>query len=573
MFFPTPQQTIENCQDNIDCHGEVPTDFRSIYRIINQNISSDKKEKILLGYMFSTKAVDPDPDRTLNPRSRSARVERIFSSFVVDQNSNTKMSSANLTPGEYLINPITSNNTPLRALVNGIPSDDIYHIDFSTPSVLGKVVSKSLDSLLDLNDLHNDNLKDSSIEGFAYDLTVYDPTFDKFLMNFAPNFRTQKLQWDCKYKRGLRNTFLQNSRHFFTFFNMLELNNLKSLNRLREETSKKGGDYPQITPNDWRNKQEELLQYAHGGLIEYFGGYQVDSQSLAKAAAGKTARDAFVNGTPNLRVGSPGWQDRSPELVCDTDDTYFCKRDFSALLDQIKRWRRNPDKYFFVYGRGPKTYISYQQEYLWEKYLYAVYLLGSGPNTAFKYGSTFQFPMYNGQGRTDALEVYDNQLWDLGTPVSNYHVTPQGLFWRKFQKGFVMVNPHDSNQYGLSTISLRSYFPTSNYSQVKDVLNPGEVEIITTDQKNTFVGRFINFRDLQTKKFFAQNETMFETTNGIRIKESNPAHMNDILLNLVRYPSHRASFNMRFVLNASRLVPGGKIRIIAEVDDDRPITD
>jgi hypothetical protein len=224
-----------------------------------------------------------------------------------------------------------------------------------------------------------------------------------------------------------------------------------------------------------------------------------------------------------------------------------------------------------VAARGPKTFISYGEEYNWQRYLYGVYLLGSGPNTEFKYVSTFQFPLLGGNGRTDGLQIFDNQLLNLGAPLkANYSVSQDGLYWRKFENALVVVNPHDSKKT-INTSDLRSHIPEGAVTgQLPSQLGPGQIALVTVEPQFTKVGRRIDFSDPAVSSLFSLNETMFASDKSLRIKESEPAFLNDILLNIVKYRSHEADLSLKFRLNGTRTTDK-KIVLVAEVDDNRTV--
>ncbi|MGO9566178.1 MAG: putative glycoside hydrolase [Desulfomonilaceae bacterium] len=102
--------------------------------------------------------------------------------------------------------------------------------------------------------------------------------------------------------------------------------------------------------------------------------------------------------------------------------------------------RAHQQKLFLVFGRGPWKYNDYDEDYLWQRYLFCSYLLLATPNTMFKYHSTFQVP--NTAGRSGGLDYYADWDIDLGEPMGPYGIK-DGVYYRKFSKGLVLVAPHD----------------------------------------------------------------------------------------------------------------------------------
>lgn len=111
-----------------------------------------------------------------------------------------------------------------------------------------------------------------------------------------------------------------------------------------------------------------------------------------------------------------------------------------------------PNKQIMFAGRGTwDPYRDYAVDYLWQRYLYGVYLLIANENTLFKYHSTFQIP--TGRGRAGGLDTYHDWDVDLGSPSGDY-VEDGDLYRRHFTKGLVLVVRDDAESpqsYQLST--------------------------------------------------------------------------------------------------------------------------
>ncbi len=232
-----------------------------------------------------------------------------------------------------------------------------------------------------------------------------------------------------------------------------------------------------------------------------------------------------------------------------------------------------------------------EDDYNWQTYLYAAYLLGSGPNTSFKYMSVFQFPADN--VRSDGLQVSDQQRYHLGSPIESVdgagnpvfkiNKSDAGIYWREFDNGVVMLYPHDVNVAGgmpdhASTKSLKGEVPADVWPNVPAELSRGEGSIALAAPPKTNVGRKIDFRRADAQALFSGNETMVAVSNGVQIKETSPAYLTDILLNPVKYRSHKGSLYIDLSLNnakspsLNKTAEGRseprKVVLVAEVDDD-----
>ncbi len=514
----------------------VPIEYKTLYsKVVDQTRGPDGSSRIVLAYDYNTKAITPNKEGV---KDKSSLTECELNKFQIDQGSGDY-----LTPSEYLIDPVRGGKTPLRLLLDPPQGDLIYKndwffVNYASASAADKLAEKAQRVMS----------QNFGISGLACDLTIYDPSYANTLVDALPVWTAANPKFVCQYRAGHRAKWAQNSANFFTVFNLLEPGDLTQVNNAR-----KNQGLSAITTTNWRRKQEELLQYTHGGLLEFFGGKQDDGPD-----------------------SSPGVDMECKE---ETTPVAFEKTPFSELLEQVRAWRRNPDKYFMVAGRGDKYYTSYDAEYDWQEYLYGVYLLGSGPNTAFKFLSTFQFPSKE-SGRTDGLELFDNQLLNLGnpTPLKDASGKPtfytskisSGIYWRQFGKALVMVNPHDAaGPASTDSDVLRSHAPSGvDWKTVPAQLAAGQAYIAMATPRNTQVGRIIDFKDPETKAFYDRYETMEAADNGLRVKETYPTFMTDILLNPVKYKSHRGSLSMDYTVNGTR-ASDRRFWFVAEVDDNR----
>lgn len=145
--------------------------------------------------------------------------------------------------------------------------------------------------------------------------------------------------------------------------------------------------------------QELLLESAHGAAIEYFG-----------------LRDRAK---------------RKPSFTLDI------LRYFGAI-------ERYHNRTFLVFGRAsrrPTPYTTYDQDWLWQRYLYCAYLLAAGPNTRWKHHAGFLASPNS--GRAGGLDVYADALHDLGSPLGDYTVEG-GCYRRAFERGLVLIVPAET---------------------------------------------------------------------------------------------------------------------------------
>ena len=127
-----------------------------------------------------------------------------------------------------------------------------------------------------------------------------------------------------------------------------------------------------------RPDQERLLAFAHGASIEFFG----------------------LNDRPA----------RPPTFEAN-------------ILPYLAAIGRHHDKRFLVFGRAARSqqpYTTYEEDWLWQRYLYSAYLLAAGQNTRWKQHAGFLVSPIG--GRAGGLDVYGDALHDLGSALGNYTV-------------------------------------------------------------------------------------------------------------------------------------------------------
>jgi hypothetical protein len=524
-----------------------PVDFRNLYReVATKTTDNSGNPRIVLGYDFTTKAVTPDKTGVA-ASNQSTLTDGLFAKFVMNPSAAEIRASQlapedYLTSDEYLLDPASAGAKPLRNCIDAGCStynDDVYWVNFANPAAADKVANRA-------KRFFNEGF---GLAGMATDGTFYDPTFSSKLVIPTATMNQSNSRFLCEYRAGIRAKQVQNAKSFFTLYNLLEPAGMETLNSKRDSVG-----LSKISVTTWRRKTEQLLQYSHGGLLEFFGGFQDDADPLKAPCRSTTLENE----------------------TCDPK-TNFYKRNFSLLLDAIREWRRNPEKIFIVAARGPKNYESYADDFAWQEYLYGVYLLGSGSNTAFKYLSLFQFPTSAVGVRSDGLQLYDNQMLKLGNPKPQFDENgaptfkvsqTDGISWRQFDNALVMVNPLGASA-AASTKNLKSLAPAGlNWATVPTLLLPGQSYIAMKTARVTGAGRILDFSDSAVSSFYAQNETMEVASASLRVKETIPASLTDILLNPVKYKSHGGSVKLDLTVNGNR--PNNRvISMVAEVDDER----
>jgi hypothetical protein len=180
---------------------------------------------------------------------------------------------------------------------------------------------------------------------------------------------------------------------------------------------------------------------------EYARGADAAFRALSEAIRPKML---LYNGLWNVR---PGMLEDQERLLRHSDAAaieYFGldpERGATGFRDAVEVYldviRRNPSKVFMVFGRGPNGYVDYAEDYLWQRYLYAAYLLAASGKTTFKYHASFQVPP--DRTRTGGIDVYGDWQVDLGEPLAD--ATRRGpLLLREFTRGMVVVAPHDGGR-------------------------------------------------------------------------------------------------------------------------------
>lgn len=111
-----------------------------------------------------------------------------------------------------------------------------------------------------------------------------------------------------------------------------------------------------------------------------------------------------------------------------------------TILDAIRTMAAHPDKIIAIYGRCPRSvYTGYDEDYQYQRYDLACYLLGMTPLSTFKYHVSFQATIMPRQ-RTNGFDYYRDYDLDLGKPLGGF-TESGGAYLRRFEKALVAVAP------------------------------------------------------------------------------------------------------------------------------------
>ena len=266
--------------------------------------------------------------------------------------------------------------------------------------------------------------------------------------------------------------------------------------------------------------QEQLLTFAHGAAIEFFG-----LNDRAK---------------------------RKPTFAQDI------LRYFGALGS-------HNDRTFLVFGRASRSrqpYTTYDEDWLWQRYLYCAYLLAAGPNTRWKHHAGF-LASPNG-GRAGGLDVYADALHDLGLPSGGY-TTEGGCYRRAFERGLVLIVPAEAPEPTTVQVDRQMFTLDGAPASGKVIVAPGEGQVLLHRRPappEALVRQFDPQRDPLWRWSALREESgawylhLDETLDG---EESE----HDLALDLVRYRVSRGQMMLWYRTSD----PSARIEIVVEVDD------
>jgi hypothetical protein len=267
--------------------------------------------------------------------------------------------------------------------------------------------------------------------------------------------------------------------------------------------------------------QELLLAFAHGAAIEYFG----------------------LNDTRR----------RKPTFA----------EDILRYLDAI---RRHDDRTFLVFGRAsrrPQPYTTYDEDWLWQRYLYCAYLLAAGPNTRWKQHAGFLASPNS--GRAGGLDVYADALHDMGSALGKYTVEG-GCYRRAFERGLVLVVPAEAP--GPVTVWINRPTFTLDGARVfagQFTVAPGEGHVLLQRRPAppaALIRQFDTWLDPLWRWSALREESgasylhLDETQIGEECEH-------DLALDLVRYRLPRGQVTLWYRTSD----PAARVEIVVEVDD------
>lgn len=144
---------------------------------------------------------------------------------------------------------------------------------------------------------------------------------------------------------------------------------------------------------------------------------------------------------------------------------------FSQNIEPYLRAARGlpADKAVMFFGRGPWRYTDYTDDYRWQRYLYASFLLAARDRDMFKYHASFQVPAH--AGRAGGLDRYADWRIRMGAPRGPAQLR-DGLWRRDFDAGTVVVAP-DDGRGGTLRLTAPRFTPEGDSVKGSVTLTPG----------------------------------------------------------------------------------------------------
>lgn len=154
------------------------------------------------------------------------------------------------------------------------------------------------------------------------------------------------------------------------------------------------------------------------------------------------------------------------------EEKHFFSKDILPYLRAVERLPA--DRAVMFFGRGPWRYSDYTEDFRWQRYLYASFLLAARQRDMFKYHSSFQVPAH--EGRTGGLDRFADWNLELGAPRGAASGR-DGLWVREFAAGLVAVAPDDGSG-GTLRLPRAMYTPEGAKLEGSVKLEPGTAQIL-----------------------------------------------------------------------------------------------
>jgi hypothetical protein len=237
------------------------------------------------------------------------------------------------------------------------------------------------------------------------------------------------------------------------------------------------------------------------------------------------------------------------------------------ILPFVKAARDIPrDKAILFFGRGPWRYTNYVEDYRWQRYLFASFLLASRPKDLFKFHASFQVPAH--QGRAGGLDRYADWKLSLGGARGEALPTPGGLWKREFEAGVVFVAP-DDGRGGKASWNGAMFTPEGEALREQVDLKPGTGLVLLRRAPTVMVRADKVVIDAETMAGWKWSGTSLANEPGqgkvLRIDRSDPKLVgeHDVMLDGER----SLTPYRRLELDARLADKSASILVVAEVDD------
>ncbi len=290
--------------------------------------------------------------------------------------------------------------------------------------------------------------------------------------------------------------------------------------------------------------------FIYNGLWDFSPGLLEDQAKLLKNADGVAIEYFGMNPDKNRKAGS-------------------VRHSFKKnILPYLRVSAHLPlEKSVMFFARGPYKYINYEDEYNWQRYLYASYLLAANKNDLFIYHASFQVPA-NG-GRTNAMSYYLDWSLELGQARGGYSIK-NNIYARYFTDGLVLVSPDDGFG-GNFYVDGTHYTPECKTITGDIKLLPGTGLILLNSSSQCLVKpstKMFNAKSIATWGWFRSE--LLDNNNGgtvrlgaLQDKKPRLIGEHDLLLDYER----SSSPYQELAIKAKLLSSSSLIEAVAEVND------